>query len=280
MQKLFSVLILFFPFLLSSCHEDEGYPEYVPITEVDEDDYLAMEALCKTFHLDHPDVYGLMVSPWDLNDPTTWSGVEFEFDFEARVKRVVSLRFEKEGWRFKALPPIPPEIGKLKSLRSIELKFVDCLNSQEIPKELFDCPLVNIELIGDYFGGTIPGEIKNAASTLDIFGIYDSHVDSISPEVAELVNLSDFCVVGSDLKGKVPNYFNDMECGVHFENNHYSEMDWNIILQGKNVPYVAENDIEGVVPEEVVNCPYWNDEVMEKLIPQRNRNLVLPDANK
>lgn len=195
---------------------------------------------------------------WDLTDIHTWGSIEIALDAEKNEYRVTGIWVGDPVY----LPygyQIPPELGNLPYLESVVI-FGDERASGGIPKELFNCPLKTLYILGKGFTGTIPKEIGKVGNTLEWLKISGTSIGGTIPdEIAELQHLQGPALLYSNrFSGKVPLCLRYLPNSANLSFNEYTEMDWRYFTEDIGwVPELLENCLSGVVPDEVLSTERW-----------------------
>lgn len=262
MEKLLFILMTaFFGLVVSSCGNDRE-PFVADQPPVNPRDSVIVMELYSAFHiqeLGNPDLV------WVNRHPDLWKGVEFEYD------ETTGYRYVSQLYIWGRPDHIPSSIGELTHLKRLCLGNVPC---QEllVPKEVFDCPLEMLYINesqgveeGSRFDRiTLPAEIIKVKDTLKKVRIRMTELTELPSEFGQLTNLEECILNGNKLVGKVPDYFGDFNCDVNLSDNLFTEYNWDLILQGKNVPLCQFNHISNPIPEEVkIN---YRDIIKEKFL--------------
>ena len=136
---------------------------------------------------------------WDADTPIFhWEGVTFE-DQGSRY-RVTKLQFN----RWSPLTGVlPPELGSLTSLRSLELPRNSL--SGTVPPELGNLTNLKIlDLSHNGLGGTIPRELGNLANLKTLNLAYNNLAGAIPPEFGNLTSLDELDLSNNSLTGAIP----------------------------------------------------------------------------
>lgn len=197
---------------------------------------------------------------WDLTDIHTWGSIEIALDAEKNEYRVTGIWVGDPVY----LPygyQIPPELGNLPYLESVVI-FGDERASGGIPKELFNCPLKPLYILGKGFTGTIPKEIGNVGNTLEWLKISGTSIGGTIPdEIAELQHLQGpLLLYNNKFSGKVPLCLRKMSVVSSLESNYFTEMDWRYFTEDIGyVPDLYKNCLSGEIPQEVLETERWKD---------------------
>ena len=250
-------LALVFALALSSCGND-AEPFIADQPPVNPEDSVIMMELYSTFRIQEA---GNPNYVWIARHPDFWKGIEFEYDETTGYRYVCGITMYGDP------DHIPSSIGKLSHLRQLNLDGIP--NSEVlIPKEIFNCPLESLTLYGKTEWRmddqsqelvTLPAEIGKVKDTLKSIRIYQTALSELPQEFSQLVNL-ECCFLGMNrLRGKVPDYFGDFKCDVTLSYNNFTEYNWDLLPQGKNIPMCHDNNICNPVPEEIVR--EYRDEI-------------------
>ena len=149
-----------------------------------------------------------------------WHGVQT--DASGRVQVLFLYRNDLTG-------RIPPELGTLANLRSLNL--VDNGLTGEIPSELGTLANLRDLDLGDGLTGEIPPELGNLASLHRLHLGGNDLTGKIPPELSNLANLYTLYLNGNDLTGEIPSELGD--------------------LTNLEVLWLHNNDLTGELPPEL-----------------------------
>ena len=126
------------------------------------------------------------------------------------IETTTYLNLYDEYWYYNYDPigPIPPEIGQLVNLVSLNLSYT--LVSGEIPPEIGN--LVNLEMLNldrNYLTGAIPSEIGQLTN-LDTLKLGYNQFTSIPIEISNLENLRYFRLTDNEISGDLPSEIGEL----------------------------------------------------------------------
>ncbi len=195
---------------------------------------------------------------WDIKDYTTWGGIEVALDVSKNEYRVIRVivpipQLLPDGYS------LPPELGNLPLLRSLRVNG-DERASGGIPKEIFNCPLEDLAIVGKGFTGTIPKEIGKVGNTLKWLFVFGTSIGGEIPEeitqlqhIEGMVDLSD-----NNFTGKVPLYLRELPYVTQLAYNYFTEMDWRYFTEDIGfIPGLHYNCLSGEIPPEVFETDRW-----------------------
>ena len=195
---------------------------------------------------------------WDLKDYTTWGGIEAALDVEKNEYRVIRVivaipQLLPDGYS------LPPELGNLSMLQVLRVNG-DERASGGIPKEVFNCPLEELQVMGKGFTGTIPKEIGKVGNTLQWLNVSGTSIGGEIPEeIAELQHLEGMAVLSNNnFAGKVPICLRELPYVTQLAYNYFTEMDWRYFTEDIGyVPGLHYNCLSGEIPPEVFETERW-----------------------
>lgn len=197
---------------------------------------------------------------WDIKDYTTWGGIEGALDVEKNEYRVIRVivpipQLLPDGYS------LPPELGNLTMLRVLRV-FGDERASGGIPKEIFNCPLEELQIVGKGFTGTIPKEIGKVKETLQWLKIAGTSIGGEIPEEITALQKVEGMVMLDDnnFEGKVPLFLRELPCPTLLSYNYFTEMDWRYFTEDiGHIPFLEFNCLSGEIPDEVLATERWKD---------------------
>lgn len=195
---------------------------------------------------------------WDITDYETWGTIEGALDKEKNEFRVTGINVSDPSY----LPvgySLPPELGNLPYLESVII-FGDERAAGGIPKEIFNCPLRNLYIIGKGFSGTIPKEIGKVSETLEWLCINDTSIGGEIPdEIGSLHKLEgQLLLVANYLSGEVPLSLRNLKVGLNLLHNNLTSIDWRYFTEDIGfVPHLWRNRLSGEIPSEVLETERW-----------------------
>ncbi len=162
------------------------------------DDYAALKALYESTDGDN----WLLNDGWDFNNPTVDAAVVNEWygvTVDTATGRVTNLSL----WWNNLSGSIPPELGNLSSLQSLDLGDNNLRGS--IPPELGNLSsLQSLDLGDNNLRGSIPPELGNLSSLQSLTLFYNNLSGSIPPELGNLSSLQEIDLFYNNLSGSIP----------------------------------------------------------------------------
>lgn len=264
MKKLFYLLLLG---LLVGCSNDDepvvpSGPARPPINKQDSLAIVAYYHAMKCAEWKEP-------FHWDITDYETWGTIVGTLDKEKNEYRVTEIYVSDPSY-LPAGYSLPPELGTLSCLKSVII-WGDERAAGEIPKEIFNCPLRYLCIIGKGFSGTIPKEIGKVSETLEWLEISNTSIGGEIPdEIGSLHKLdAQLLLVDNNFSGKVPLCFRDLKVVTNLLSNNFTEMDWRYFTEDIGyVPHLPNNRLSGKIPSEVLETERW-ERYKHELGPQQ-----------
>lgn len=264
MKKLFYLLLLG---LLVGCSNDDepvvpSGPARPPINKQDSLAIVAYYHAMKCAEWKEP-------FHWDITDYETWGTIVGTLDKEKNEYRVTEIYVSDPSY-LPAGYSLPPELGTLSYLESVII-FGDERAVGGIPKEVFNCPLRYLCIIGKGFSGTIPKEIGKVSETLEWLEISNTSIGGEIPdEIGSLHKLdAQLLLVDNNFSGKVPLCFRDLKVVTNLLSNNFTEMDWRYFTEDIGyVPHLPNNRLSGKIPSEVLETERW-ERYKHELGPQQ-----------
>lgn len=249
MKNIFFILATTFLGMLVPACGSEAEPFIADQPPLNPQDSVIMMELYSAFHIQEigdPDLV------WVIRHPDFWKGVEFEYD------ETTGYRYVSQVYLWGIPKYIPTSLGELTHLKGLSLGNVP-YQELLVPKEIFNCPLEMLYINGcqpvekraQLERVTLPSEIVKVKNTLKKVMIRMTELTELPSEFGQLTKLEECILTGNKLVGPVPDYFGDFNCEVNLSDNLFTEYNWNLILQGKNVPFCKFNYISNPIPEEV-----------------------------
>ena len=198
---------------------------------------------------------------WKLTQPTTWRGVDLEYNEEKKWYQVVGIHLSKSSVRIDGMR-LPESLGNLKYLRVFDMNYVSGLGG-DLPASLFDCPLEELTLICTELTNVLTsdiGKLKNTLRRLTICN-YTSETE-IPAELYSCDKLEYIRICNHRFGGKVPFEFSKFthlhEGQLDLSDNDFTEMDWRYFTEDvPAVPILQFNNFKGEIPEEVLDSEKW-----------------------
>lgn len=237
--------LLFCGVCISSCTSTDE-PEFfiadkVPLNEADSLIIMELYAACRI------EENGSPYQQWVKRHPDTWKGIEYEIVGD-------TIRYVS-GIKMTGCDSVPSSLGKLEHLKKLHLKGIPNIE-YVVPVEIFNCPLESLYLGSSYpfIKGkrvTLPKEMYKIKSTLRYLELYFISLTELPEWFGDFTDLEECKIIASQLTGKVPEFFGDFKGRVILNGNYFTEFNWEMFPQGKNIPWCLNNEISNPIPAEI-----------------------------
>lgn len=258
MKKLFFIFGLFMMFL-TSCGDESDFGE-TPFSQMplNQEDSLAMVKIYKEMGCESWSDKNKI----DLKSRDKWPGCKLEYNEESQEFRVIGIYFCLQAYFPEYKEPvynISNEISKLTALESVCFFSDGSVKTANI-SALANCPILKrLDLLYGEVTEKDLEELPKLSGTLTELTMVKSGLSGSLDWTQEFANLELLNLSSNNYEGKVPGIFKYSNCGVELSGNNFTEMDWSYFTDEnvKNIPFLRENRLHGVIPQEVLVSPNW-----------------------
>ena len=278
-KNLFLFLSIFaWLWITAACSNDSEQPliepnEPVKYFNMHEKDSLALMTSLYSLLLEPVELNKFMDSEWEYIGSDGYKyhqyyyqGIVFNtlWDTEENIYRLWRVAIDSP----ELLPSgysLSPALGNLERLTKLEIKGDERATS-EIPKEIFNCPLIRLHISGKGFTGVIPKEIANVANTLCELEITGTSISILPEEIGTVQKVIAPNLSYNEFRGTPPlslrNFLNSAWCFLNFFDN----MDWRMFTEFpgygvdpviRSIPLLHDNCLSGEIPKEVLDSKNW-----------------------
>lgn len=267
MKKVYFTLLLTAAIpLLSACSSDEPNEQIMAEPRLNVNDSIAMMEIFD----------GLKYTKWaDWRDwinplkPDTWQPhCRFKLDHFDNEYRIVEINLLGEKYPQEAT--LSKAISKLDRLEQLNVNTTKETPFEfELFPELFDCPLISIDLNGPGVKGSVPAEIAKSYRTFRSLKINFTNIESLPQELDQLLYLQYVRVQHNPLlTGQVPLCFRELPGEAMLTYNSFTSLPVEYLLEDYgNLPLLNGNCI--YIPEELKSTPRYQDYWRSHLSGQR-----------
>ena len=190
-------------------------------------------------------------SQWDINDISTWDGLEMAVDEATNEVRIVG--FEVYNGTFHG--SLPAEICKLTELRRLVLTGGDLRGN--IPENIGDLRhLIVLTLGSNKISGKIPESIGQLKDIRHLDFRFNELDDTVPESIGKLENLEYLYIYHTRVHGNIPKSLANLKNlkRAELSENHFSGV-FPIEILRKDFPFCCENNDITELPFEV-----WSDD--------------------